>query len=379
MNAAALIFSNIHDSAIPELTSTRTMASVPFAGRYRLIDFALSNIVNADIEKVGIITHYNYHSLVEHIGNGKDWDLARRAGGIKILSPFITAFENNVSRKVYSTRLEALYGVMSFINNCKEKYIVLTDSDLIVNIDLKDVVSKHEKSGADLTIVTASRKAQPEDDTDQTYILDTNSDGRVTTARTIVPADYQNEANVSLNIFVFNKNYLAEVLLDGMAHGYRHFYTDLVRNNLEKSRIMTYTYDGYYARISSLVSYYKESLRLLEPEVRNSIFKVENRSIYTKIRNTAPTSYHPGSSIKNSLIADGCVIEGTVENSIIFRGVKVGKGSVVRNSIVLQDSYIGNNVSLDCVLSDKNVVIRDGVKLSGHETLPFFIKKRTMI
>ena len=241
MNAAALIFSNIHDSAIPELTSTRTMASVPFAGRYRLIDFALSNIVNADIEKVGIITHYNYHSLVEHIGNGKDWDLARRAGGIKILSPFITAFENNVSRKVYSTRLEALYGVMSFINNCKEKYIVLTDSDLIVNIDLKDVVSKHEKSGADLTIVTASRKAQPEDDIDQTYILDTNSDGRVTTARTIVPADYQNEANVSLNIFVFNKNYLAEVLLDGMAHGYRHFYTELVRNNLEKSRIMTYT------------------------------------------------------------------------------------------------------------------------------------------
>lgn len=379
MNAAGLIFSNIHDSAIPELTSTRTMASVPFAGRYRLIDFALSNIVNSDIEKVGIITHYNYHSLVEHIGNGKDWDLARRAGGIKILSPFITAYENNISRKVYSTRLEALYGIMSFINGCKEKYIVLTDSDLIVNINLKDVVSKHEKSGADLTIVTAKRSATPDDDIDQTYILETDDEGRVLGARTLISSDYQTEANVSLNIFVVNTSYLAEVLLDGMAHGYRHFYTDLVRNNLEKSKIMTYTYEGYCARINSLVSYYRESLRLLDCDVRNSLFKVENRSIYTKIRNTAPTSYHPGSSIKNSLIADGCVIEGTVENSIIFRGVKVGKGSVVKNSIVLQDSYIGNNVSLNCVLSDKNVVIRDGVKLSGHETLPFFIKKRTMI
>jgi len=379
MNAAGLIFSNIHDSAIPELTATRTMASVPFAGRYRLIDFALSNIVNADIEKVGIITHYNYQSLVEHIGNGKDWDLARRAGGIKILSPFITAFENNVSRKVYSTRLEALYGVMSFINHCKEKYIVLTDSDLIVNIDLKDVVAKHEKSGADLTVVTTSRTANAEDDVDQTYILDTNEEGRVTTARTLVPADYAKEANVSLNIFVVNRSYLAEVLLDGMAHGYRHFYTDLVRNNLEKSKIMIYNYSGYCARIASLVSYYKENMRLLNTDVRNSLFKVENRSVYTKIRNTAPTSYHPGSSIKNSLIADGCVIEGTVENSVIFRGVKVGKGSVVRNSVILQDTYIGNNSSLNCVVSEKNVVIRDGITLSGHETLPFFIAKRTMI
>jgi len=379
MNAAGLIFSNIHDSAIPELTATRTMASVPFAGRYRLIDFALSNIVNADIEKVGIITHYNYQSLVEHIGTGKDWDLARRAGGIKILSPFITAYENNVSRKVYSTRLEALYGVMSFINHCKEKYIVLTDSDLIVNINLKDVVSKHEKSGADLTVVTTSRKANPDDDVDQTYILDANGDGRVTTARTLIPADYDREANVSLNIFVVNRSYLAEVLLDGMAHGYRHFYTDLVRNNLEKSKIMIYNYSGYCARIASLASYYKENMRLLDTDVRNSLFKVENRSVYTKIRNTAPTSYHPGSCIKNSLIADGCVIEGTVENCVIFRGVKVGKGSVVRNSVILQDTYIGNNSSLNCVISEKNVVIRDGITLSGHETLPFFLAKKTMI
>lgn len=379
MNAAGLIFSNIHDSAIPELTSTRTMASVPFAGRYRLVDFALSNIVNADIATVGIITHYNYHSLVEHIGTGKDWDLARRAGGIKILSPFITAFENNVARKVYSTRLEALYGVKSFIDHCKEKYIVLTDSDTIVNIDLKSVVKKHERSGADLTIVTTSRNATADDDTDQTYILDTNEDGRVIGERTLVPADYEREVNVSLNIFVFNRTYLSEVLMDGMAHGYKHFYTDMLKNNLEKSKVMTYDYSGYCAKISSLCSYYKESMRLLDPNVRNSIFKTENRNIYTKIRNTAPTSYHPGSSIKNSLIADGCVIEGTVENSVIFRGVKVGKGSVIRNSVILQDSYVGCNSTLDCVVADKNVVIRDGRHLSGHETLPFFIKKRTMI
>lgn len=379
MNAAGLIFSNLHDSAIPELTSTRTMASVPFGGRYRLIDFPLSNIVNADIEKVGIITHYNYHSLVEHIGNGKDWDLARRAGGIKILSPFITAYENNVSRKVYSTRLEALYGVTNFINSCKEKYIVLTDSDLVINIDLKQVVSQHEKNGADITIVTTKRTANTEDVIDQTYILDADESGRVTASRKIAPSDYSEKTNVSLNIIVITRSYLSDKLLDGMAHGYRHFYTDLLRENVHSSKIMIYDYEGYYARISSMQSYYTESLRLLDPKVRESLFKIESRGVYTKIRNTAPTSYRPGSSIQNSLIADGCVIEGKVENSVIFRGVKVGKGSVVKNSVIMPDTYIGNNSSLNCVVCEKSVVIRDNVCLSGHETLPFFIAKKTMI
>ena len=156
MTAAGLIFSNIHDAAIPELTARRTMASIPFAGRYRLIDFALSNMVNSGITKVGVITHYNYQSLLDHIGNGKDWDLARRTGGIKLLPPFITAYDNAVAKRVYQTRLEALMGVMNFINRCDEDVLVLSDCDVICNVDLAAVMAEHERNNADITLITAT-------------------------------------------------------------------------------------------------------------------------------------------------------------------------------------------------------------------------------
>ena len=150
---AGLVFSNIHDRNVPELTQKRTMASVPFGGRYRLVDFTLSNMVNADIYKVGIITHYNYQSLVDHLEAGKDWDLARRSGGLKILPPYITAYDNTtMSTQPYSSRLEALMGAYNFVSKSKEEYIVLCDSDVVCNFDLKDMIKSHKKSGADITI-----------------------------------------------------------------------------------------------------------------------------------------------------------------------------------------------------------------------------------
>ncbi len=380
MNAASLIFSNIHDSSIPEFTATRTMASVPFAGRYRLIDFALSNVVNSNITRVGIITHYNYQSLVEHIGNGKDWDLARRTGGIKVLPPFITAYANSVAAKVYETRLEALLGVMNFITNCTEEYIVLMDSDVIMNINYKDVIKAHEKSGADITMVTTKVNPGLKPLGKQTYVVKTDEGGRVCdTTELIAPDLLEDEIDISTNVFVFKRRYLLDILLDARVHGYRNFFAHIIRDNLAKANIRAYRYEGYYARIFSLTSYYKESLRLLDPSTRRSLFNVENRSIYTKIRNTAPTSYHPGSNIKNSLVADGCVIEGVVENSVLFRGVKVGRGTVVRNSVILQDTYIGENASLECVVTDKAAVIRDRRSLKGDENLPFFVPKGTMV
>ncbi len=356
------------------------MASVPFAGRYRLIDFALSNVVNSNITRVGIITHYNYQSLVEHIGNGKDWDLARRTGGIKVLPPFITAYDNSVAAKVYETRLEALLGVMNFITNCTEEYIILMDSDVIINIDFKKVMKAHEKSGADITMVTTKINPGKQHTGKQTYVVKTDDGGRVhDVTEMIAPDRLEDELEIATNIFVFKRRYLLDALLDARVHGYRNFFAHIIRDNLQKANIRAYRYEGYYARIFSLTSYYRESLRLLDPDTRRSLFNVENRSIYTKIRNTAPTCYHPGATIKNSLIADGCVIEGVVENSVLFRGVKVGRGTVVRNSVILQDTYIGENASLDCVVTDKAAVIRDRRSLKGDENLPFFIPKGTMM
>jgi len=378
MTAAGLIFSNIHDNSLPELTRIRTIASVPFGGKYRLIDFALSNMVNADITKVGVITHYNYQSLLDHIGTGKDWDLARRSGGIKILPPFITAYDNDAASRVYSTRLEALLGVMNFIGRCTEDYIVTSDCDVICNVDISDVLRQHEASGADITIV--SKTIDPRDYPLNTHseILTVDPEGDLVDVIDYIPT-LAKEVDISMNIMVFNRLYLMNALLDAAAHGYTKFYHDLIGRNLGKAKIKVYNYEGYYSLVGSLASYFDCNMKLLNFDARNGLFGLKNRPILTKVRNSPPTKYTSDAKVTNSLIADGCVIEGQVENSIIFRGVKVGKGTIVRNCILMQNTYVGSDVALNCVISDKNVIVKDGRVLSGHETMPFFIGKGVMI
>ncbi len=374
MSAAGLIFSNIHDSSLPELTARRTMGSVPFGCRYRLIDFPLSNMVNAGISKVGVVTHNNYQSLMDHIGTGKDWDLARRSGGIKLLPPFITAYENSVSKRLYNTRLEALIGVSNFISRCSEEHIVFSDSDIICNIDIADVIRTHEEKGADITIV--SRKIESDEflRSDDVYALFSDFNGRVSGV-TPINTDTPFDARVSMNIIVVGRLYLIGLINEAISCGYTDFYRDIIARVIKKGNTYEYCFDGIFLKLNSLESYFSSSMRLLEEGVRKDILGVEGRPIYTKVRNSAPTLYKKASSVKNSFVADGCVIEGEVENSIIFRGVKIGKGSVVKNSILLQGTFVGNNVRLGCVISDKDVIIKDGRELSGHKTMPFFISK----
>lgn len=373
MNAAGLIFSNIHDRTIPELTRIRTMASIPFGCRYRLIDFALSNMVNSDITSVGVITHYNYQSLMDHIGTGKDWDLARRSGGIKILPPFVAAYENAVANKLYASRLEALLGVQSFINRCGTDFIVLSDCDSILNIDLKQVMKAHIRNDAYLTIVTKELDAAKFPGTRPRDLAEIDADGRVT-ALTREKVD-QGIVNVCANIMVIRRQDLQSALEDSLAHGYTSFHRDVLGRRLADKKIFAYRYDGWYAQIDSLETYFSTSMSLLSEEARHDLFGDPSRNIYTKIRNSAPAKYAAEAQVSNSLVADGCVIEGTVENSILFRGVHIGRGTVVRNSILLQDTVVGDHVQLNCVIADKNAVIRDGRLLSGHETMPFFIGK----
>jgi len=187
------------------------------------------------------------------------------------------------------------------------------------------------------------------------------------------------EVDISMNIMVFNRLYLMNALLDAAAHGYTKFYHDLIGRNLGKAKIKVYNYEGYYSLIGSLASYFDCNMKLLESDARNGLFGVKNRPILTKVRNSPPTKYTSDAKVTNSVIADGCVIEGQVENSIIFRGVKVGKGTIVRNCILMQNTYVGSDVALNCVISDKNVIVKDGRVLSGHETMPFFIGKGVMI
>ena len=376
MAVAGLIFSNIHNSSMPELTSVRTMASVPYGCRYRLVDFPLSNMVNSGITKIGIITHNNYQSLMDHIGTGKDWDLARRSGGIRILPPFISSYDSANGGKLYSTRLEALMGVTNFISKCSEEYMVLSDCDAICTIDLNQVLEDHIKKNADITIVTRKVSEKKDIPSDGATEMKCDENGFATEVSAYI--DHDRPAEISTNIMIVNRLFLLNAVNDASAHGYRHFYKDIIARRVKSARINCYHYEGIYLQITSLESYFRCSMQLLDPEVRGGLFD-ESKPIYTKLRNSAPTVYSDGSDVKNSYVADGCVIEGTVENSIIFRGVHVGKGTVVKNSILLQDTYTGDNVSLNCVITDKNVVIRNNRVLSGHESMPFFISKGAMV
>ncbi len=374
MTAAGLIFSNIHDQCIPEMTRIRTMASIPFGCRYRLIDFALSNMVNSNITNVGVITHYNYQSLMDHVGNGKDWDLARRSGGIKILPPFFAAYENASAGKIYENRLEALMGAVSFINRCGADYIVLSDCDTILNIDLSKVLEDHVESGAYMTIVTKKlAEGKKYCFENPVSVLKVDENNRVTDLEDRRPEN--GGVIITTNIMVLKRTDLQEIVAEAVARGQKSFHKDIIAKNLKKKVIRSYPFDGWYEQVSSMESYFQCSMDMLKEDARRDLFYNTDRQIYTKIRNSAPAKYAGTAKVKNSLIADGCVIEGTVENSILFRNVHVGKGTVVKNCILLQDTYVGVNALLNCVVTDKNVVIKDDRMLSGHETRPYFIGK----
>lgn len=372
MTVAGLIFANIHDDTIPELTRTRTMASVPFGARYRLIDFMLSNMVNSGITKVGVITSNNYESLLDHLGTGKDWDLARRSGGIKILPPHITSFDNTATGRS-SSRLEAIIGAANFILRCNEEHLVMADCDVICNIDLSKVMREHEKSGADITFVTKTMDLTNTVSAEKITVIQADGEGRVTDFSE--QKSFSGMTRVYTNIMVIKRSYLVNIMNNSMAHGYTRFLHDILSRDVSRADYRIYEYDGFYASINSMATYFSCSMQLLEPAVRESLFGDKNYPVLTKVRNSAPTRYLEGAEVKNSVIADGCTIEGVVENSILFRGVHVCRGAVVKNAVLFQDAYVCPGASLNCVVADKNVTVKDGRTLSGHETMPFYIGK----
>jgi len=342
-----------------------------------MLEFTILERVNSNIFNISVITSYNYHSLMDHIGSGKDWDLARRSGGIKILPPFITAYANNMPA-LYQTRLDALKSVNYSLSRLTDEYVVLSDCDVICNIDLNDIIEHHKKTNADMTIAVKT-VALTREQAKTAVLLKSDDTGRITGCIPY-PADFEGTADANLNIIVMKTKYLQQIVLEAITHNYTSLTRDVIARNLNHQNYQVYKYDGYFACISSFADYYESSMELLRnPAARNALFNVKDRPIYTKVRNSTPAYYSSTSTIKDSFVADGCVIEGTVENSILFRGVKIGRNSTVKNCIIMQDTVIGDNVHLDCVITDKNAVIRDGRRLCGADTQPFYISKGKMI
>lgn len=365
-NVLGLVFANMHDTTLGDMTKNRTMGSVMFGGRYRLIDFPLSNMVNSGISEVGVITKSNYQSLLDHLGSAREWDLARKKGGLYILPPF-----GNVESTLYRGRIEALYGAMSFIKHSRAKYVILSDCDVVTNIDYKPIVAAHIESGADITAV-AHTGVYSSDDIKTSTVFNVDADKNVTSV--LINPDISGTCTTSLNVFVMSMDFLIETVNDAMARGNVSFERNILQEKCRELKIKIYEYDNYFSKLNSPESYFKSNMALLEPENARKLF-VPKRSIYTKVSDNAPVKYDLDSKVSNSLIADGCIIEGEVENSVLFRGVKVGKGAKIKNCILMQGTVVGDNAELNYLITDKNVSICENHILTSSPQYPMYVGK----
>lgn len=365
-NVLGLVFANMHDTTLGDMTKNRTMGSVMFGGRYRLIDFQLSNMVNSGISEVGVITKSNYQSLLDHLGSAREWDLARKKGGLYILPPF-----GNVESTLYRGRIEALYGAMSFIKHSRAKYVILSDCDVVTNIDYKPIVAAHIESGADITAV-AHTGVYSSDYIKTSTVFNVDADKNVTSV--LINPDISGTCTTSLNVFVMSMDFLIETVNDAMARGNVSFERNILQEKCRELKIKIYEYDNYFSKLNSPESYFKSNMALLEPENARKLF-VPKRSIYTKVSDNAPVKYDLDSKVSNSLIADGCIIEGEVENSVLFRGVKVGKGAKVKNCILMQGTVVGDNAELNYLITDKNVSICENHILTSSPQYPMYVGK----
>lgn len=370
ISAAGIIFSSLNSNSLTRLTGDRTVAAIPFACRYRLVDFCLSNLVNSNISNINIVANYNYRSLTEHIGSGKDWDLARRSGGINIVSPLKTAYASKIT--LFSTHMEALLSMKEYIEEMKEDYVVLMDCDNVLNINIADVINEHIRTGAKITMVTYNVSKEY---TSKTPRLMLSSVAGKVSDITFSNSYKTSHPELSLNIYVMHTNHLRKLIEE--AEGYNlHSFSGLLLKNYRTENYRTYNYKGYVASVSSFLDYYKCSMELAKNEnARASLLYKKESPIFTKVHNSSPVVYKSGAKVENSIIADDCVIEGTVINSVLFRGVHVERGAVVKNCVLFRGAYVGKGATLNCIVADKDIHVSEGVTLSGNDNMPFYVQK----
>lgn len=364
-NTLGIVIANFHDKLFGGLTTNRTTASVPFGGRYRLIDFVLSNMSNSGISKVGVITKNNYQSLMEHLGSGNEWDLSRKFGGLSVMPPF-----SKGQYEVYKGHLDALNGILSYLENSTEKYVLVADANVVSSIDYNKVIQRHIETNAKVTVIAQNKVVT--DPLEKVVAFTVDKKDTITDVFTSVKEN--TEYALYLDMFIMNKDFLIALLKECSIKNRHHFIEDFIATDYKNIDIHVYLAQDLVYKIANINAYYKANMALLNANARELIF-CKDRPIYTRISDEVPVRYGQKSVVKNSLIANGCIIEGTVENSIVFRGVTVKKGAIVKDSILMQGTVVGENTMLKSVISDKNVTIRNYKTVSGHESYPIFIEK----
>jgi glucose-1-phosphate adenylyltransferase len=374
-NALGIIFPNSYDDLVPDLTSVRLMASIPFAGRYRMIDFVLSSMAHSGIDNITILVRENYFSLLDHLGSGREWDLSRKNGGLNIFPPF--AHKN---MGVYTGRVGLIASILGFLKSQKEKYVVMSDANIAFNFDFKALIDAHIASGADVTMAYTKEELPDSimkaDDFHKGMYFTLDLDGeRVNKIN--INSQEPGVQNFAMNIYVFEREYLIKIVNEAFINGGTYLERDVLAPQLSELKVNGYEYTDYVARIGSLKEYFDENMRLLDDANLSALFG--KSPIYTKIRDDNPTRYVNGASAKNVMVADGCVIEGEIENCILFRGVKIGKGARVKNAILMQDTIIEPGADAEYVITDKKVLISEGKELKGTSTFPVFVAKKQVV
>lgn len=366
-SALGLIFANMHDESFRDGTAVRSMGSLPFGGRYRLIDFPLSAMVNAGITKVGVITKSNYQSLMDHIGSGKAWDLSRKNEGLYFLPP------RSSDDAMYQGRIGSLMDIIPFLNHSKEELVVLSDCHMVTSMDYDALIKAHVDSGADVTMVCRHGVVPKLADIP---VLTLDASGHVTDLLLGRIADQS--AYYGTGVYVMRKDWLLRTITEASARNLYHFERDILQRRLDELKIHGYVAPSLVMPIYSTESYFNANLALLEDEVRAQLFP-KHRPVYTKLKDCDPVQYGLHAEVVNSLVGDGAHIDGKVKNCIIFRGVKIARNVELENCVVMQNVTVGEGSKLSCIIVDKNVAIRGGVTLQGSESYPVYIAKNSII
>ena len=370
MKAMGIIFAN--DGTIGSLTEKRTMASLPFGGRYRQVDFALSNLSAAGVRHVGIITRHSYQSLMHHVGSGEEWGMELEEGGLEFLTPYAMSRTDN-----YRGKLESLYSAMAFLEYGEEdEYVFMIDSAILSNIDLNSVLASHIASGCEVTVVTKDGIANGKKQLD--LALKLGEDGKILDMAVdyVAPADYV----ASMDIFVLSKKWLVKQVKEHIAHNLYHMDRDLVLGQWQRGdiNVNVYRFKGEVMFNESVEEYFRNSLALTDKKIRHDLFHY-NHPVYTKVRDRVPTYYGEDCEIENCIVADGCMLEGEAEDSVLFRQVTICKGAEVENCIIMNDTVVGEGAELKNVILDKDVVVRPGAKLCGTSTNPIIVRRGEIV
>lgn len=367
-----LILTGGRNARLKELSEIRSVAALPIGGKYRAIDFALSNMVNSGITNVGITAQYSFRSLMDHLGSGKEWDLDRRYDGLFIFPPYLAGEGSGW----YRGTADAMYSNLTYLKRSNEDYVVITTGNCVYKMSFNDALSCHIDKNADITIIYRDMKDFSQEDLSLLGIMNLDSEGRVTDLQE-KPLNPKSSLG-SMGIYIMKRTLLISLLQESVAHGNYDFVKDILIKNLNTLNIYGYKFDGYWRCLSSIQLYYKCNMELLDPEICNTLF-VENGRIFTKVKDEPPAKYNEEADVKNSIVADGCIIEGTIINSVLFRGVTVKKGVVIKDSIIMQDSIVEENVQLEHVILDKDVLITSGKTLKGELNWPVIVGKKTVV